>query len=91
MAKTARGPKGEHGAQGERGRAGARGATGARGARGERGPAGPMPRREDVLALVEDQFFDMKKQLEVQLTRFAQLQAQLDLIHKMLKQIVKEP
>ena len=50
-----------------------------------------MPRREDVLAVIEDQFFDMRKQLDTQLTRFAQLQAQLDQIHTLLKRIVKEP
>ena len=92
---STRGPKGSHGTRGGRGRAGARGA---RGERGERGPAGPLPSREDVLALVEDQFAemrndlgDMRKQLHVQLTRFAQLQVQLDQIHKLLKQFVNEP
>jgi hypothetical protein len=33
----------------------------------------------------------MRKQLDVQLTRFGQLQIQLDQIHKLLKQLVKEP
>ena len=50
-----------------------------------------MPRREDVLALVEDQFSEMRTQLGIQLTRFAQLQVQLDQIHKMLTKLVKEP
>jgi hypothetical protein len=72
-------------------RGGARGERGPQGERGERGPAGPMPRREDILALVEDQFADIRQQLDIQLTRFAQLQVQLDQIHKLLKQLVKEP
>jgi hypothetical protein len=83
MAKLGRrGPKGEQGA---------RGRTGRRGAAGERGPAGPVPSRIDILAAVEDQFSEMRKQLDLQLMRFAQLQVQLDQIHKLLKQIVKEP
>lgn len=73
---------------GERGQ---RGERGLKGERGERGPAGPAPSRADILAVVEDQFYEMRKQLDVQLTRFAQLQAQLDQIHKLLKQLVKEP
>ncbi len=50
-----------------------------------------MPNRADILAVVEDQFGEIRKQLDVQLTRFAQLQMQLDQIHKLLKQLVKEP
>ncbi|MFN2509246.1 MAG: collagen-like protein [Chthoniobacterales bacterium] len=76
---------------GARGPKGKRGEHGARGERGERGPAGPPPSRADILALVEDQFSEMRKQLDVQLTRFAQLQMQLDQIHKLLKQMVKGP
>ena len=91
MAANTRGAKGETGARGEPGARGQRGATGQRGARGERGPAGPLPRREDILALVEDQFSEMRRALDIQLTRFAQLQLQLDQIHKLLKQLVKGP
>lgn len=89
-----RGPKGARGGRGmagERGERGQRGERGLKGERGERGPAGPAPSRADILAVVEDQFYEMRKQLDVQLTRFAQLQAQLDQIHKLLKQLVKEP
>lgn len=91
MATKPKGERGERGERGKRGERGEHGAQGARGARGERGPAGPMPSRADILAVVEDQFYEMRKQLDVQLTRFAQLQTQLDQIHKMLKQLVKEP
>lgn len=45
----------------------------------------------DILAVLEDQFYEMRRQLDVQLTRFAQPQTPLDRIHKLLKQIVKEP
>jgi hypothetical protein len=45
----------------------------------------------EVLALVEDQFYELRKQLDIQLTRFAELQAQLDQIHRLLKSIVSQP
>jgi len=32
----------------------------------------------DILAVVEDQFYDVRKRLDVQLTRTAEVQAQLD-------------
>ena len=105
MAKTQgeRGPtghKGQRGVPGAKGEPGERGATGERGergergeggAKGERGPAGLPPRREEILALVDDQFTEIKQQLGIQLTRFAQLQRQLDQIHGLLKQLVKGP
>jgi hypothetical protein len=62
-----------------------------------RGPAGPpgapgiTPTRADILALVEDQFAEIRQQLHVQLTRFAQLQVQLDQMHGLLKRLAKEP
>lgn len=75
------GPKGADGGRGERGE---------RGARGERGPAGPPPSRAQILAVVEDQLTDIRQQLDVQLTRFGQLQAQLDHIQMLLNQLTKE-
>lgn len=71
--------------QGERGVEGRRGETGARGERGRRGPvgpAGPKMRAAEVLALVDDQFVEIRKQLNIQLQRTAQLQMQLDKIQK---------
>lgn len=58
--------------------------------------------RADILAVVEDQFYDVRKRLDVQLERTAQLQAQLDaqnremaairqqvdLVHGLLKQLM---
>jgi len=75
------GPRGPKGIQGPRGE---------RGERGERGPAGPPPTRADILAAVEEQFGDINKQLEIQLTRFGQIQAQLDHIQKLFTQLMKE-
>ena len=89
--------RGERGARGERGDPGTRGEHGARGARGERGPAGPAGpagpkmRPAEVLALVDDQFMEIRKQLDVQLKRTAQLQVQLDQIHGLVKRLVNEP
>ena len=34
--------------------------------------------RADILAVVEDQFFDVRKRLDIQLTRTAEVQQQLD-------------
>ena len=48
-------------------------------------------RPAEVLALVEDQFFEIRKQLDTQLQRFAQLQVQLDQIHHLMKSIVTQP
>ena len=76
---------------GLKGEQGARGARGQQGARGAQGPPGPPASRADILAVVEDQFTEVRKQLDIQLTRFAQLQVQLDQIHKLLKQVVKAP
>jgi hypothetical protein len=58
--------------------------------------------RADVLAVVEDQFFDLRKRLDVQLTRTAEIQQQLDaqrnelaelrsavdVVHRLLKELV---
>ena len=48
-------------------------------------------RPAEVLALVEDQFGELRKQLELQLKRFAQIQAQLDQIHTLVKALVNQP
>lgn len=88
-----RGRKGKHGARGARGQPGKRGdrgPIGQRGAKGKRGPAGPAPNRAQILAAVEGQLADIRRQLEIQLTRFGQLQAQVDHIHGLLKQVVQE-
>jgi hypothetical protein len=42
-------------------------------------------RKVDVLAMVADQFMDVRHQLELQLARMAQIQAQLDRIHAAVK------
>ena len=68
-----------------RGTKGARGATGARGAKGAtgaRGPSGPSVSQADILAVVDDQFSEMRRQLDVQVTRTAQVQREIDALRK---------
>jgi len=88
------------GAKGSRGRKGARGL---RGPAGVAGPAGPRMKPAEVLALVDDQFFQIRRQLDLQLQRTGQLQVQLDriqskttdvystldMMHVLIKQLVK--
>ncbi len=71
-----------------RGAIGPRGAQGTRGATGLTGPEGPRVNRADVLAMVDDQFVGIRKEMSLQLTRMAQIQVQLDQIHTMLKKLV---
>jgi hypothetical protein len=79
MTKAAAGRRGAKGAKGAKG---AQGMKGARGARGPAGPAGPKMKAAEVLALVDDQFAQIRKQMEIQLQRTGQLQVQLDKIQK---------
>lgn len=44
-------------------------------------------RRADILAVVDDQFNQIRKQLEIQLTRTAQLQQQIDTHFKCTKEV----
>ena len=67
------------------------GPQGPKGERGERGPTGSAPSRAQILAAVEEQFADIRKQPDTQLMRFGQLQAQLDHLQNPLKQIVGTP
>lgn len=82
---------------------GASGKTGARGKTGATGPAGPPVRREDVVAVVDDQFSDIRKNFARQEKSFAtqhqqfgthlehitKIQNQLDDIHGLLKQLIQ--
>jgi hypothetical protein len=88
--RGARGERGTQGSRGERGARGERGTQGERGPAGPPGPAGPKMRPAEVLALVDDQFMEIRKQLDLQLKRTAQLQLQLDQIHGLVKQLVNQ-
>jgi len=88
---TGRGQIGRQRAAGPRSKAGARGATGARGASGARGPTGvpgatgatgppgpPGPDHAADIAALAAQVASVVSELQVQLTRIGQIQAQLD-------------
>ena len=78
---TSSGPK-ANATRGETGKTGPAGPAGPQGATGPAGPVGPSMARADILAVVEDQFYDVRKRLDVQLERTGQLQAQIDAQHK---------
>jgi hypothetical protein len=81
-----RGPIGDKGLKGLRGRQGPRGVNGAIGPRGKTGPAGKRgpkgitgPHQQNrALEVMEERFSDVFRQLDIQLRRIAQIQAQLD-------------
>jgi hypothetical protein len=90
------GGRGEPGTRGARGPQGLKGATGSRGPRGRRGAAGPSTSPADILAVVEDQFSQITKQLSEQLTRTGQVQVELDRharelqeVHAQLREVQK--
>jgi hypothetical protein len=72
------------------GKMGRRGATGARGRRGPTGPAGPKVQRAEVLAVVDDQFVEVRKNFKTQLKHTAKIQTQLDEIHGLLKKLIEQ-
>lgn len=72
--KGSRGPTGPRGLTGPIGRRGVIGKAGKRGAKGQPGPA----LRSEVLDKVMPYFDDVYRQLEIQMTRMGQIQAQLD-------------
>jgi hypothetical protein len=67
--------RGMRGLRGASGSFGARGLTGERGPVSAQGPAGPTATRADVLAVVQDEFHELGKQLQIQLERTAQMQS----------------
>lgn len=79
--------------RGPRGARGARGPSGVHGPAGPRGPAGPpgpKPSSADILVVVDDQFAALRSQLDVQLTRMAQIQRQLDEIQSLVKKALSQ-
>ena len=88
-----RGPKGARGPAGRRGSAGPRGLTGPIGRRGpigkagNRGPEGLIgpAQQDDVLDNVLTHFDDVYRQLDIQMKRMGQIQAQLDMLAASVK------
>jgi hypothetical protein len=96
--RGARGLKGKRGVRGLKGARGLRGKRGETGLQGRRGPVGRAGRRgpkglkgphndwqRQVLRVVEERFADVNHQLDIQLKRIAQLQAEIDLLKRTLK------
>jgi hypothetical protein len=77
-----RGPKGHRGPEGPRGLTGPIGRRGSIGKPGTRGPKGlsGSVQQDDVLDKVMTHFDDVYRQLDIQMTRMGQLQAQLDVL-----------
>jgi hypothetical protein len=87
------GAVGKHGLVGARGKTGAsgtNGATGARGATGAIGEAGAarVPPKSHALAEVHDQIEHIYHELDVQMKRMAQLQAELDQVRATLRRLM---
>ena len=93
--KGARGSRGPKGTRGPRGPQGARGATGPIGRRGKigkpgrKGPVGVQGanQQNDVLEKMETHFDDVYRQLEVQMKRMAQIQAELDILSAAVRKL----
>jgi hypothetical protein len=93
--KGARGSRGPKGARGSRGPQGVRGPTGPIGRRGKigkpgrKGPVGieGPNQRNDILEKMETHFDDVYRQLEVQLKRMAQIQAELDILSAAVRKL----
>jgi hypothetical protein len=69
---------------------GRRGKTGARGRAGPTGPAGPKVRRAEILAVVDDEFSEVRKNFKTQLRHTTKIQTQLDEIHGLLKKLIEQ-
>ncbi len=84
------GPAGPAGSRGSRGDAGPRGHTGLAGQRGRTGPAAvtvTVGNSQGTIVALQEQIETIYTELEIQLTRMAQIQAQLDLVRATLRQI----
>jgi hypothetical protein len=71
--------------QADRAQRGPRGASGPPGKTGRTGARGPSPTRDQILEAVHTEFDEMRKHLQAQLQRTAQMQQQLDAIQNLLK------
>jgi hypothetical protein len=72
------------------GKTGLRGKTGARGRTGPTGPPGPKVQRAEILAVVDDQFVEVRRNFKTQLKHSTKIQKQLDEIHGLLKKLIEQ-
>ncbi len=76
------------GKTGLRGVTGKIGETGSRGPAGPTGPTGPIMRRVDVLKIVQAEFMNLRRQLDMQFGRMFQIQHRIDRIHALVKRLI---
>jgi Collagen triple helix repeat (20 copies) len=82
------GPIGKTGVRGAKGTAGAKGATGKHGATGATGQE--PPRRRKLLDVVQVQISRIDHELRIQMTRMAQIQAEVDQLRANLKRLADD-
>ena len=80
------------GAAGQAGAKGDQGSTGATGPTGASGAVGPLTLRDrnDVLAALHDQIEHIYHELDIQLKRMAQIQAELDNVRETVRRLVPD-
>jgi hypothetical protein len=71
------------------GKRGRRGAAGVRGRTGPAGPPGPKVQRAEILAVVDDEFRQVRKNFKTQLQHTTKIQKRLDEIHGLLKTLIE--
>jgi len=76
---------GKTGKRGAKGTAGPKGAKGTHGTKGETGQE--PPRRRKLLDVVQVQINRIDEELKIQMTRMAQIQAEVDLLRANLKRL----
>jgi|SRR5581483_5426447 len=86
------GPTGPQGPQGERGKTGDHGATGARGRTGAAGTgiAVNVPGRVQLVRLLDEHLEIIYRDLDIQMKRMAQIQAQVDELRKKVKALAAQ-
>src|SRR5438552_10166502 len=72
------------------GKRGRRGKTGARGRTGPSGPVGPKVKRAEILAVVDDEFGEVRKNFKTQLKHSTTIEKQLDEIHGLLTKLIEQ-
>ena len=94
MAKK-RGPRGKRGLKGKPGRSGKTGPTGHQGLKGAKGKRGPLGRsgtlvrssNPAMLSGIHKQIENIYKELEIQMKRMAQVQAEVDDVREKLQRL----
>jgi Collagen triple helix repeat (20 copies) len=93
-ATGAQGKVGQRGLIGKAGARGAKGTAGAKGATGKHGPKGATgeepPARRQLFGVVQVQIDRIDHELQIQMTRMGQIQAQVDELRSNLERLVSK-